>query len=92
MRLGEIKPGLNLSGVEPMQIVSFVANVPVAEGALQLVCRLPHGSMKERLGLQTNLRLVLALLSDLFRLMETDMHFNWPAKPNALISLSSSIR
>jgi hypothetical protein len=49
MKLQEIKSGLNLSGVEPTEIVSVVATVPQGEGALQLIYRTPNGSMKERL-------------------------------------------
>ena len=49
MKLDEIKSGLNLSGVEPTQIVSVVATVPQGDGALQLIYRTPDGAMKERL-------------------------------------------
>jgi len=49
MRLEEVTTGLNLSGVEPTQIVSVVATVPLGEGSLQLIYRTPDGSMKERL-------------------------------------------
>ena len=49
MKLQEIKAGLNLSGVEPTQIVSVVATVPQGDGALQVIYRTPDGAMKERL-------------------------------------------
>jgi SNF2 family DNA or RNA helicase len=49
MKLQEIKAGLNLSGVEPTEIVSVVATVPQGDGALQLIYRTPDGAMKERL-------------------------------------------
>jgi len=49
MKLKEITAGLSLTGVEPTQIVSVVATVPLSDGALQLVYRTPDGEMKERL-------------------------------------------
>ena len=49
MKLKEITSGLSLAGVEPTQIVSVVATVPLGEGALQLIYRTPDGAMKERL-------------------------------------------
>src|SRR5438876_302049 len=49
MRLEDITTGQSLSGVEPTQIVSVVATVPLGEGALQLIYRTPDGAMKERL-------------------------------------------
>lgn len=49
MRLEEISTGQSLTGIEPGQVVSVVATVPVGEGALQLIYRTPDGAMKERL-------------------------------------------
>ncbi len=49
MKLEEITAGLSLSGVEPTQIVSVLATVPLGDGALQLIYRTPDGGMKERL-------------------------------------------
>jgi len=49
IKLQDIKAGLNLSGVEPTQIVSVVATVPQGNGAVQLIYRTPDGAMKERL-------------------------------------------
>ncbi len=49
MKLQEIKAGLSLSGVEPTEIVSVVAIVPLGDGALQLIYRTPDGGIKERL-------------------------------------------
>ena len=49
MKLEDIAAGAGLAGVEPSQIVSVVAVVSVAEGALQLIYRTPDGAMKERL-------------------------------------------
>lgn len=49
MKLEEIKPGLSLSGIEPAQIVTVVAIIPLGEGSLQLIYRTPDGNIKERL-------------------------------------------
>jgi len=49
MKLEEIATGLSLVGVEPTQVVTVVATVPLGEGAVQLVYRTPDGVMKERL-------------------------------------------
>jgi superfamily II DNA or RNA helicase len=54
MKLDEIKPGLNLCGIEPTQVVSVVAIVPQGGGALQIIYRTPDGAMKERLLLSTD--------------------------------------
>jgi SNF2 family DNA or RNA helicase len=48
LKLEQIKPGLNLSGVEPTQIVTVVATV-VQGDALQLIYRTPDGAIGERL-------------------------------------------
>jgi hypothetical protein len=49
MKLESITPGLSLTGVEPANIVTVVATVPIAEGALQLVYKTPDGTLKDRL-------------------------------------------
>ncbi|HZI58590.1 MAG TPA: DEAD/DEAH box helicase, partial [Verrucomicrobiae bacterium] len=49
MNLKDIAPGLSLAGVEPTQIVSVVAIVPLGDGALQLIYRTSDGAIKERL-------------------------------------------
>lgn len=49
MKLEDIRTGANLAGIEPTQVVSVVATVPLAEGSIQLIYRTPDGSMKERL-------------------------------------------
>src|SRR2546421_585843 len=49
MKLHEITPGLSLAGVEPTQIVSVIATVPLGDGVVQLIYRTPDGGMKERL-------------------------------------------
>jgi putative transcriptional regulator len=41
MKLKEITAGLCLTGVEPTQIVSVVTTVPLGDGALQLIYRMP---------------------------------------------------
>jgi superfamily II DNA or RNA helicase len=49
MKLEEIASGQSLAGIEPTQIVTVVATVPVGEGSVQLIYRTPDGTMKERL-------------------------------------------
>ncbi|MFD2717034.1 DEAD/DEAH box helicase, partial [Tistrella mobilis] len=49
MKLEEIKSSLGLSGIEPSQIVTVVAAVPLGEDSVQLIYRTPDGAMKERL-------------------------------------------
>lgn len=49
MKLEELAVGQSLAGIEPTEIVSVVALVPLAEGSVQLIYRTPDGGMKERL-------------------------------------------
>lgn len=49
MKLEEIAPGQSLSGIEPSDVISVVAIIPVVEGSVQLIYRTPAGEMKERL-------------------------------------------
>ena len=49
MKLSSIQAGMSLVGVEPTQIVSVIAAVKISDAALQIVYRLPDGSIKERL-------------------------------------------
>ena len=49
MKLEDIKSGVSLSGIEPSQVVTAVAVVPLGEGSVQLIYRTPDGGMKERL-------------------------------------------
>ena len=49
MNLKDISAGQSLAGVEPTQIVSVVATVPHGDSALQIIYRLPDGTIKERL-------------------------------------------
>ena len=49
MKLAELKPGLALVGLDPELVCTVVAVVPHAENAVQVIFRLPDGSIKERL-------------------------------------------
>lgn len=49
MLLTDLKSGLSLIGLEPSVIVSVIAAVPIGEGAIQIIYRLPSGTMRERL-------------------------------------------
>ena len=49
MQLTDLKTGLSLVGLEPAVIVSVVAVVPIGEGSVQVIYRLPEGTIRERL-------------------------------------------
>ncbi len=49
MKLEEITSGANLEGVEPATVVAVVAAIPIPPASLQLVYRLPDGTLRERL-------------------------------------------
>ena len=49
MKLEEIAAGLSLTGIEPSHVVSVLATVPHGGDALQLIYRMPDGSIRERL-------------------------------------------
>lgn len=49
MQLAELKSGIALMGLEPELVCTVAAVVPIAEGAVQVIYKLPDGSMKERL-------------------------------------------
>ena len=49
MQLSDLKPGLSLTGLEPQAIVSVVATVPIGADAIQLIYKLPSGTLRERL-------------------------------------------
>src|SRR4051794_22390656 len=49
MKLEQLAPGQSLTGIEPSDVVSVVALVPLAEDSVQLIYRTPSGAMKERL-------------------------------------------
>ena len=47
LRLEDIKPGLALEGLEPSQVVSVVAVVPLSPDSIQVIYRPPDGGVKE---------------------------------------------
>jgi len=49
MKLESISPGQSVTGIEPTEIVTVVAVVPLSEGSVQLIYRTPDGTIKERL-------------------------------------------
>ena len=49
MRLEDLTHGISLIGIEPSKIVTIVAVVPIAEGAIQVVYKTADGIIKERL-------------------------------------------
>ena len=49
MQLEELKPGVALVGIEPASVVSLVAVVPIADGAIQIIYKTPDGTLKDRL-------------------------------------------
>ena len=49
MRLEDIKPGISLSGLEPIAVASVIAVVPIADGAVQIIYKNPDGTIKDRL-------------------------------------------
>ena len=49
IRLEDITTGLALTGLEPAAIGSVVAVVPIGEGAVQIIYKIPDGTLKDRL-------------------------------------------
>jgi SNF2 family DNA or RNA helicase len=49
MHLSDLKAGLSLVGLEPSVIVSVIAAVPIGDGAVQVIYKLPEGTIRERL-------------------------------------------
>ena len=49
MELKSINTGMALAGIEPSALVTVVAVVPIAEGALQVIYKTPDGTLKDRL-------------------------------------------
>src|ERR1700675_4331260 len=47
--LESITPGLALAGIEPAEVVTVVAVVPIADGAVQVIYKTPDGAIKDRL-------------------------------------------
>ncbi|MBX9653615.1 DEAD/DEAH box helicase [bacterium] len=49
LKLEDLKPGLSLTGLEPSIVSTLTAVVPIADGSVQVIYRMPDGSLKERL-------------------------------------------
>jgi superfamily II DNA or RNA helicase len=49
MKLEEVTAGASIEGVEPGSVVSVVAAIPIPPDALQLIYKLPDGTLRERL-------------------------------------------
>lgn len=49
MNLEQITANVSLSGMEPAVVVTVVAVVPIADGAIQVIYRTPDGLLKDRL-------------------------------------------
>src|SRR3990167_4639868 len=49
IRLENITTGLALAGIEPAEVVTVVAVVPIADGAVQVIYKTPNGTLKDRL-------------------------------------------
>lgn len=49
LKLEDLKPGLPLVGLEPSEVATLAAVVPIAEGSVQVFYRTPDGTTKERL-------------------------------------------
>ncbi len=47
--LEDLKPGISLVGVEPTQVVTLVALVPIGDGAVQAIYKTSEGTLKDRL-------------------------------------------
>lgn len=45
----KLQPGMALVGIEPSVIITVVALVPIAEGAVQVIYKTPDGTLKDRL-------------------------------------------
>ncbi|MDI1431379.1 hypothetical protein [Polyangium sorediatum] len=49
MKLEQVTNGASLEGVEPPRVVMVVAAIPIPLDSLQIVYRLPDGTLRERL-------------------------------------------
>jgi hypothetical protein len=49
MQLENLKPGISLVGIEPTLIATVLAVVPIADGAVQVLYKIPEGTIKDRL-------------------------------------------
>lgn len=47
--LASITPGIALTGIEPTDVVTVVAVVPIADGTVQVIYKTPDGTLKDRL-------------------------------------------
>ncbi len=47
--LESLRPGLSLVGIEPTLVVTVVALVPIADGAVQVIYKTSEGTLKDRL-------------------------------------------
>ena len=47
MQLSELRTGIALVGLEPDLVSTVVAIVPIAEGTVQVIYRLPDGTIKD---------------------------------------------
>ena len=55
MQLIDLKSGLSLVGLEPGIVVTLAAVVPLSASALQVIYKLPNGSIRERLITQADI-------------------------------------
>ena len=49
MRIEEITSGSSLTGLEPSAVVTVIAVIPIADGAVRVIYQTPDGTLKERL-------------------------------------------
>ena len=49
IRLEDITPGIAITGLEPTDVCSIAAVVPLGDGAVQVIYKLPNGTLKDRL-------------------------------------------
>ncbi len=49
LSLAELKPGQSLVGLEPNLVATVIAVVPIAANSVQLIYKLPDGTLKDRL-------------------------------------------
>ena len=49
MQLENLKPGISLVGIEPTLIATVLAVVPIGDGAVQVLYKIPEGTIKDRL-------------------------------------------
>jgi hypothetical protein len=48
MKIEELAAGLSLSGIEAAEVASVVPLMPLVEGSVQRIYRMPDGAMKQR--------------------------------------------